>query len=619
MIFIFDLDGTLTLEETLPRIAKRFGLEDDLSTLTSATVRGDVPFVESFIRRFQILSALPVEDVSDTLAKTPLNDQLLDFIKNFSASCAIATGNYIGWINNLVDSINCEVYASEAQSNAQGHLVLTKILKKEDVVRRYKDLGETVVYIGDGHNDAEAMRLADIGIACGVVHSPANSVLQVCDYAVYDSTALVNLLRQIADPQDGQSVVISCAGTGTRLGMGQTKSLIKIAGAPLIEYQLNYFANEPDVRIVVGYQAADLIEVVLKIRPHAVFVFNHDYFHTKTGASLFLGSRYANTFVVAWDGDLLVHPDDVTRCLSHNGEFIGVSSSSTEDGVFVRTNQDNNVIGFSREHGDFEWSGPARIRRDRLNFVSGHVYTQLEGMLPLPYLKLRAQDIDTYTDYQNAIQFVQSWTAGNHRIQPYYARLATRITSPLDTRNKSKDFSDFDINFVKRYAGKHLDLLDLGAGTGLLVNAVANDFRSVTAVEKYQEFSAYIDKRESVKVINGDLQSLTLNRRFDVITIFGVMNFFNRSEAHHIYAQAKNWLKPGGLLLIKHQMGVEADVLVDGHSVELDDHYYSEYRCLESELSILAATGFNCREVVDIYPAEFNRWPNTHFYALVCD
>jgi phosphoserine phosphatase len=53
--FIFDLDGTITKEETLPLIARHFKVEEKIEELTRATVAGEVPFIESFIQRVNIL------------------------------------------------------------------------------------------------------------------------------------------------------------------------------------------------------------------------------------------------------------------------------------------------------------------------------------------------------------------------------------------------------------------------------------------------------------------------------------------------------------------------------------------------------------------------------------
>ena len=42
--FLFDLDGTITKQETLPLIAKAFGVEA-IEGLTKETIAGNVPFV----------------------------------------------------------------------------------------------------------------------------------------------------------------------------------------------------------------------------------------------------------------------------------------------------------------------------------------------------------------------------------------------------------------------------------------------------------------------------------------------------------------------------------------------------------------------------------------------
>ncbi|MDE4980341.1 2-C-methyl-D-erythritol 4-phosphate cytidylyltransferase, partial [Francisella tularensis subsp. holarctica] len=81
------------------------------------------------------------------------------------------------------------------------------------------------------------------------------------------------------------SIILSCAGIGSRLGLGKTKALIEIKSKSLIDYQLSNFKNIEDIRIVIGYQANEVISAALSIRKDIIFVFNHDYFNTKTGAS----------------------------------------------------------------------------------------------------------------------------------------------------------------------------------------------------------------------------------------------------------------------------------------------------------------------------------------------
>ncbi len=66
------------------------------------------------------------------------------------------------------------------------------------------------------------------------------------------------------------SVVLTCAGVGSRLGLGQTKSLVDLEGRPLIQWQLELFRDVQDLRIVIGFQATAVINEVRKTRPDAV-------------------------------------------------------------------------------------------------------------------------------------------------------------------------------------------------------------------------------------------------------------------------------------------------------------------------------------------------------------
>lgn len=206
-----------------------------------------------------------------------------------------------------------------------------------------------------------------------------------------------------------KSVVVSCAGIGSRLGLGQTKALIKINGKSLIAWQLELFKNVEDVRIVIGYQAHDIVKEVLRYRRDVVFVYNHRYFETKTGASFYLGARHASKYVLEWDGDLLVHPDDAAKILATEGEFICYADKSSDEAVFVQTDEKGNVLAFSRETGDYEWTGPACIERNKLRYSSGNVFNQLEPYLPMKGLKVRAYDIDTYGDYERVVAITKEW------------------------------------------------------------------------------------------------------------------------------------------------------------------------------------------------------------------
>lgn len=195
--FIFDLDGTVTKDETLPLISKHFNVEEELMNLTMDTVQGRVPFVESFIRRVYILGKLPVNDVSELLRSVELYDEVVNFINSNSDNCCIATGNLRCWTKELEKIIRCPFYCSEGRVKDDNVEKIESILKKENIVKRYKAEGYKVVFIGDGNNDVEAMRYADVSIASALTHTPASAVLSVADYCVYTEVALCRQLNQL--------------------------------------------------------------------------------------------------------------------------------------------------------------------------------------------------------------------------------------------------------------------------------------------------------------------------------------------------------------------------------------------------------------------------------------
>lgn len=195
--FIFDLDGTITSEETLPIISDHFNIAAEINKLTEETIAGNIPFIESFIKRVHILGTLPVDKISLLLEKVPLHKKVVEFIKSNSEDCVLATGNLYCWIDKLAKKIGCVAYCSDAEVENNQVIKLTKILKKENIVERYQNAGEKVVFVGDGNNDMEAMRLADVSIASGLIHRPAKSILSITDYLVFSEEALCRQLNQL--------------------------------------------------------------------------------------------------------------------------------------------------------------------------------------------------------------------------------------------------------------------------------------------------------------------------------------------------------------------------------------------------------------------------------------
>ncbi len=214
------------------------------------------------------------------------------------------------------------------------------------------------------------------------------------------------------------TVVINCAGEGRRLGLGKTKALADILGRPLIAWQLDMLEDVRDVRMVVGFNAAEAIEVANNYRRDLIFAFNHDYGNTGTAASLALGAKHVAGDVISLDADLLVHPVDFSRILNHAGPVLGVSEVTTDNPVYVRVEPDESGqargVEFNRTGPGMEWTGLVRLpaqqirMMDALGNARNHVFEMLKPLLPLPALQVRTREIDTPDDYERAVAWLSN-------------------------------------------------------------------------------------------------------------------------------------------------------------------------------------------------------------------
>lgn len=208
------------------------------------------------------------------------------------------------------------------------------------------------------------------------------------------------------NPND-TTIIICCAGMGTRLGIGSTKALVNICGKPLIIHQLEQLKKYDDIRIVVGFQAEDVIEVVKKYRKDIMFAFNYEYKSTGPAASLCKGLIGARQYIIAMDGDLLVNPEDFKTFLDYQGECLAASTITSDETVLL-TVKDGNAVAFSVKNSNFEWPGLAKLKKERLQEGKGYIYEMIQPLLPIKVTNVRAREIDTPEDYERTIEWVKN-------------------------------------------------------------------------------------------------------------------------------------------------------------------------------------------------------------------
>lgn len=195
-IFLFDLDSTVTRQEILPTILKELGLYEKMSSLTESTMRGEIPFKQSFLQRVELLKDIPVSEVRRMTGEIELNERLADFIRRNQDRCHIVTGNLDVWIEELVKKLGMErnTFSSKAIVREDHISDVFSIVDKNMVISQ---MVLPFVAVGDGNNDAEMIEAADVGIGYGGVRTIAPAVLACASHVVYDEDRLVDFLERL--------------------------------------------------------------------------------------------------------------------------------------------------------------------------------------------------------------------------------------------------------------------------------------------------------------------------------------------------------------------------------------------------------------------------------------
>lgn len=204
-VFLFDLDATVTKEEILPALAEQVGLLEEMREMTEKTMRGEIPFQSSFLARVEMLKTIPVSRVAEIVEKTPLNEELVQFIRTHASRCYIVTGNIDVWIEKLIKRIGLPMshcYCSSASVSDDYIISVNSVVDKEKIAKQFV---VPVVAVGDGSNDAEMVRLADVGIGYGGVRPVAYSLMCNATHVICDEHKLCNFLHTLC-ADEGETI-----------------------------------------------------------------------------------------------------------------------------------------------------------------------------------------------------------------------------------------------------------------------------------------------------------------------------------------------------------------------------------------------------------------------------
>ncbi len=177
-LICFDMDSTLIQTEVIVELAKYAGVEDEVSEITEAAMRGEINFKESFEQRIKLLKGIDesvLEEIARNLPITEGAGRLISTLKRFGYKVAILSGGFTYFGRYLqtkfgVDYVfanELEIKDSKLTGNYVGEVVdgnmkaelMKKLAFKEDIHL------EQVIAVGDGANDLPMINLAGLGIA----------------------------------------------------------------------------------------------------------------------------------------------------------------------------------------------------------------------------------------------------------------------------------------------------------------------------------------------------------------------------------------------------------------------------------------------------------------------
>lgn len=77
---VFDFDSTLMDGETIDLLASEFGIEEEVSFITTKAMSGEIDFFESITSRVKLLKGLSIKKVNEVCHNLPYMNGAIDTI-----------------------------------------------------------------------------------------------------------------------------------------------------------------------------------------------------------------------------------------------------------------------------------------------------------------------------------------------------------------------------------------------------------------------------------------------------------------------------------------------------------------------------------------------------------
>ena len=177
-LLLADMDSTLVKGESLDEVAAKAGIGDQIANITLQSMRGELDFNQSIIRRIAMLKGLREEILIEIIAETQLNNgasSLAPTMKKNGAFCYIVSGGFdflaipiakkIGFDGSFSNRLEIE------NLHLTGNLIppILDLRAKQETLNylceKHDIKSNDVAAIGDGANDLGMLKNAGLGVA----------------------------------------------------------------------------------------------------------------------------------------------------------------------------------------------------------------------------------------------------------------------------------------------------------------------------------------------------------------------------------------------------------------------------------------------------------------------
>jgi len=175
---VFDFDSTLMDGETIDFLAKELGLEEEVASITSRAMAGELDFFDSLVERVALLKGLSEAKVNEICKNLPLMPgakEAVAGLKEMGFMVVCFSGGFRNATKPLGEELGLDADFSNYLHAKNG--ILTGLVggemmfsdsKGKMLVRLQKLLGatsDTTMVVGDGANDLSMFKYANTKVA----------------------------------------------------------------------------------------------------------------------------------------------------------------------------------------------------------------------------------------------------------------------------------------------------------------------------------------------------------------------------------------------------------------------------------------------------------------------